>query len=112
MAKKKFPVILELCNGIIVFEAAAMLHDTDAEIAAIDSALKTKKRRKYRGISNGTKKVPRHFSTRYTSVQPTIAFWSDYIIVHNSTQQILKANCSHITLLRPLLNLISVKHNL
>ena len=38
---------LELCNGIIVFEAAAMLHDTDAEFEVIDSALK--ERRKYRG---------------------------------------------------------------
>ena len=36
---------LKLCNGIIVFETAAMLHDTDAKFAVLDSALKAKKRR-------------------------------------------------------------------
>ena len=34
---------LELCNGIIVSEEAAMLHNTYAEFAIIDSALKVKK---------------------------------------------------------------------
>ena len=40
-----------------------MLRDTDAEFAIIDSAHKTKSRDEYR--DNGTKKVPRYFSTRY-----------------------------------------------
>ena len=50
MLAKKLPVTLELCNKIIVFEVAAMLHGTDAEFAVIDPALKAKNRRKYRGI--------------------------------------------------------------
>ena len=36
----------ELCNGIIVLEAAAMLHDTDVEFAIIDSAHEAKSTRK------------------------------------------------------------------
>ena len=40
---------LELYNGIIVVEAATMLHDTDAIIAIINSAQKTKKSCKYCG---------------------------------------------------------------
>ena len=43
---------LELCNEIIVFKVAAMLHDTDAKFAIIDSAYEAKSWRKYRG--NGT----------------------------------------------------------
>ena len=58
---------LELCNEIIVLEAAAMLHDTDAEFPNIDFAHEAKNRHKYRGT--GTKKyhgtVPQYFSTRY-----------------------------------------------
>ena len=52
------------CNGIIVLEAAAMLHDTDAEFAIIDSAHEAKSRRKYAvpvpktdDNGSGTKKV-------------------------------------------------------
>ena len=37
---------LELCNGIIIFEAAAILHDTDTKFAVIDSALSAKKKDK------------------------------------------------------------------
>ena len=37
--KEKLDILaLELYNGIIVLEAVAMLHDTDAEFAIIDSA--------------------------------------------------------------------------
>ena len=39
---------LELSSGIIVFEAAAMFHDTDAKFAIIDSAHEAKSRRKYK----------------------------------------------------------------
>ena len=68
MLAKKLSMTLELCNGIIVFEAAAMLHDTDAEFVVIDSAFKTKKGKStavlYKkntavpllGTGNGTKK--------------------------------------------------------
>ena len=50
---------LDLCNGIIVPEAAAMLDDTELEI--IDSAHEVKSRRKiflkkYRGTGSGIKK--------------------------------------------------------
>ena len=76
---------LELCNGIIVFEVAAMLHDTEAEFVIIDFAHEAKSRRKYRGTffkkyrgtGNSTKKyrgpvtvlkkVSRYFSIRYCS---------------------------------------------
>ena len=40
---------LELCNRIIIFKAAAMLHDTDAKFAVIDFALEAKKKTKYCG---------------------------------------------------------------
>ena len=60
---------LDLCNGIIVPEAAAMLDDTELEI--IDAAHEVKSRRKiflkkYRGTGSGIKKVPLYFSTRYS----------------------------------------------
>ena len=38
----------ELCKEMIVLEAAAMLHDTDAEFAIIESTHEAKSRRKYR----------------------------------------------------------------
>ena len=66
--QKKLSITLELCNGITVFEAAAMLHDTDAEFAVIDSALKTKKYLVPSIDGTGTKKVPQYFSTVLFSV--------------------------------------------
>ena len=46
---------LKLCNGIIVPEASATLHDTDVELAIIDSAHEAKSRREYRGtLINGS----------------------------------------------------------
>ena len=42
-AKKTFSDPRIGYNGIIVFEAAAMVHDTDAEFAIIDFALKAEK---------------------------------------------------------------------
>ena len=55
MLAKKLPMTLKLRNGIIVFEAAAILHDIDAEFAVIDSVLKAKKKTKYRGtLVHGT----------------------------------------------------------
>ena len=82
-ACSELSVILKLCSGIIVLEAAAMLHDSDAEFTIIDSVHKAKSRRKYQivfkkkyrhtgisvpifqktnGTGNGTKKVPRYVS--------------------------------------------------
>ena len=46
-ACSELSVILKLCSGIIVLEAAAMLHDSDAEFTIIDSVHKAKSRRKY-----------------------------------------------------------------
>ena len=46
MLAKKLPMTQDLCNIMIVFEAAAMLHDTNAEFAVIDSALKAQKKRR------------------------------------------------------------------
>ena len=48
---------VELCNGIIVLEAAAMLPDTDAEFAITDYAHEAKSRCKYQ---IHFKKVPRY----------------------------------------------------
>ena len=42
----EFPMTLELCSGIIVLEAAAMLHDNDAEFAIIGFAHEGKRKRK------------------------------------------------------------------
>ena len=39
---------LELCSEIIVLKAAAMLHDSEAEFAILDSALEAKSRHKYK----------------------------------------------------------------
>ena len=47
--KDNVPMTLELCNGIIILKAAAMLHDTDMKFAIIDSAHKAKSRHKYHG---------------------------------------------------------------
>ena len=46
---------LKLCNGIIVLEGIAMLHDTDAVFTIIESAHEAKV-----GASNGTKTVLRY----------------------------------------------------
>ena len=50
------PMIVELCHGIIVLKAAAMLHVTDAKFAIIDSAHEAKSSCTYGGTSNDTKK--------------------------------------------------------
>ena len=58
MLAKELPIIPNLCNGIIFFEVAAVLHNTNAEFAVIDSAHKAKSRFKYRIFCKKSTAVP------------------------------------------------------
>ena len=74
---------LNICRETIFLEAAAILHDNDAEFVIIKSTQEAKNGRKnrilfkyrgtctsvpifknYRWFDNGTKRVPRYFSAR------------------------------------------------